>query len=275
MLDRNQPKFVMRSAAALLVVAWAGIDTARTIAADDAEWASVRGRFVYEGTAPEPDRLAITKDIAYCSEHGPRDETLVVNGDNGGLANVVVSLYLGRRAAAPAVHDSYEKTAADKVTLTNEHCRFEPHVALLRTSQTLEIKNTDPVGHNTKIDTSLNPSINPITPAGETLEHRFGRPERGPAAVSCSIHPWMRAWVVITDHPYVAASDADGKFEIANLPVGKWTFSAWHEKAERSGRITTVERDGKRESWARGRFELTIQPGENDLGEIKVDRSLF
>ena len=69
----------------------------------------------------------------------------------GSFANVVVYLYL-RGKTAP-VHESYSETADAKVTLDNDKCRFEPHVCLLRTSQTLVVGNKDDVGHNTKIDT--------------------------------------------------------------------------------------------------------------------------
>ena len=43
-------------------------------------------------------------------------------------------------------------TASDEVVLDNKDCRFEPHVAVVRTSQKLALKNSDPVGHNSKID---------------------------------------------------------------------------------------------------------------------------
>jgi hypothetical protein len=200
------------------------------------------------------------------------DESVVVNKDNGGLADVVVSLYVGRGEDPPPVHASYEQIATSQVRLDNEHCRFEPRVALLRTTQTLVVGNKDPVGHNTKVDTMSNPPINPITPAGGTFEHKFSVAERAPARVSCSIHPWMSGWVVVSDNPYFAKSDESGHFEIKNVPAGKWTFQFWHGKAKY---VSEVVRDGKTEEWKRGRLAVDIQPGANDLGEIRLKPELF
>ena len=238
----------------------------------ESAWGNFHGRFIYDGLAPARRKLTVTKDTHQCTKHHPLDDSLIVNGENGGLANVVVCLYLKRGSDTPPVHPSYEETAHDKVTLDNEFCRFEPHVALLRTSQTLRIRNRDAVGHNTKIDMYANPSINPIIPAGGSLDQQFTAPERGPARVSCSIHPWMSGFIVVTDHPYIATTAEDGTFEIKNLPTGEWTFQAWHEKPRYIQKVTL---NGKETNWKRGRFTITIEPGENDLGEINVSPKLF
>jgi hypothetical protein len=41
----------------------------------------------------------------------------------------------------------------------------------------------------------------------------------------------MSAYWMVTDHPYVAVTDADGRFRIENLPAGKHQFVVWQEKA--------------------------------------------
>ena len=40
----------------------------------------------------------------------------------------------------------------------------------------------------------------------------------------------MTAHFHVMDHPFFAVTDADGKFEIPNLPEGEYTLGAWHEK---------------------------------------------
>ena len=236
-------------------------------------WGHLKGKFTYDGTHPKPSAVPITKDQAFCGEFGLMDEGLVVNADNDGIANIVVYLYLRRGAKVPEVHESYAERAEAEVNLDNKNCRFEPHVSLLRTSQTLHVKNSDTVGHNTKIDTHDNPALNLTVPARGMFDQQFTAAERRPAAVSCSIHPWMKGWLVVQGSPYAAVTNKDGEFHISNLPSGNWTFQVWHEVGEN---IDEVRIDGKTTKWSKGRVEIAIDPDDTtDLGEIKLAPSAF
>ncbi len=235
------------------------------------QWGTLKGKFVLKGAAPTPDAINVTKDVEVCGKHNLHNESLVV-GDGGGIANVVIYLSLGRGTKAPAAHPSYAETATAEVSLDNHDCRFEPHVAAMRTTQTLNIGNKDPIGHNTKVDCVKNSAINPIVPANSNLMQKFPKAESRPVPVGCSIHPWMKGYLLIQDHPYFAVSAADGSFTIANLPVGKWEFQAWQEIPNY---LTEVERGGKKEKWKKGKFEVEIKPGDNDLGQLVVDLAEF
>ncbi|MCA9167976.1 MAG: hypothetical protein KDB23_09925 [Planctomycetales bacterium] len=232
-----------------------------------ADWGTLTGQFVLDGAAPAATPVNVTKDEAFCGKHGLVDESISVNSSNNGISGIIVFLSVDRGKKAPTPHPDYESTATAEVRIDNKNCRFEPHVVLLRTGQTLVVGNVDPVGHNSKIDTIKNPPINPIIPANQTIQQVFGKEERLPCSISCSIHPWMKGWVVIKDSPYMAVTDADGKFEIKNLPTGKFKFQAWQESP---GYITSVSVGGKKTKWSKGTFEQEIKAGDNDLGEIKV-----
>ncbi len=236
------------------------------------EWGDLTARFIFDGTVPDESPLNVTTDVEFCGQFNVVDERLTVNAENKGIANVFAYLYLSRYDASPEVHPSYDQSANDVVILDNNKCRFDPHCVVLRTTQTLEIHNSDDVGHNCKIDTIANQAINYTIAAGGKLNQQFEQPERMPSRVSCSIHPWMSGWLLIRDNPYMAISDSDGQLKIKNLPVGQWTIQFWHEKALY---LTDVTQNGQPTQWRRGRLEVTIQPGENDLGEIKLDASAF
>ncbi len=239
--------------------------------AHGAGWGNVKGKFLYDGTPPTPGALSITKDKEYCGKFSLVDERLVVNPDNKGIANVVVMLYV-RRGKKVNVHPDLKK-ASGSVELDNNHCRFDPHIAFVRTGQELVIKNSDTIGHNTKIDTFSNPATNYTIPAKGQSKQSFKKAEVSPVPVSCSIHPWMKGYLVIKDHPYVAVSNKDGEFEIKNLPTGKLTLVFWQEK---SGYVDKVKYKGKKTRLRRGRIEVDIKDGETvDLGEILVDPDVF
>lgn len=235
------------------------------------EWGNLSATFVYGGDAPTATTLTATKDLEVCGKVKLVNEALMVNSGNKGVANVVGYLYLKRGAEAP-VHESYAESADAEVTLDNLDCRFEPHVCSMRTTQTLVIGNKDPIGHNTKIDASKNPAVNDIVPANGTSKKTFAESERLPVRVSCSVHPWMTGWLLVKDNPYFAVSDEDGKFEMKNLPAGTWTFQFWHEKP---GYIKEVSKGGAAEEWKKGRVEIEIKAGDNDLGQIEIPASVF
>ena len=39
----------------------------------------------------------------------------------------------------------------------------------------------------------------------------------------------MECYARVFDHPYYAVTDAEGRFEIKNVPVGQWRLFVWHE----------------------------------------------
>lgn len=237
-----------------------------------ADWGDLVLTFKYDGKAPASKAANVNKDTEVCGKHMIKDEELVVSADSNGLANVVVWLYLEKGAKKPSVHESYNASAKAEVKFDNENCRFEPHVCVVRTTQTLVIGNKDPVGHNTNIAASSNPPSNKLVPANGVLKETLKSEERLPAPVSCNIHPWMKAYLVVRETPYVGVSDKDGKVVIKNLPAGKHTFVAWHEKA---GYLSKITLDGKAASWSKGRFDVTIKSGENNMGEAKVKADAF
>jgi len=213
----------------------------------------------------------VDKDVEVCGKYDLVDESLMVNAENRGIRDVVIKLTL-KRGDKLVIHPDYAKDENADVRLENQCCRFEPHVTVMRTTQKLVIHNSDPKGDSVKIDPMKNNAINVTMPTGARHVQEFPVAERVPARVSCSIHPWELGWLVISDHPYVAVTDKDGKFEIENLPTGKLDFMFWQEK---SGYLSEVTIDGKAESWRRGVTEIDLKPGVNDLGTIVVKPSLF
>lgn len=232
------------------------------------QWGNLRGKFVYDGAAPAPKPLDINKDLQCCTTKHV-DESLVV-GPDGGLANVIVYL---KPAAGQKVkaHPDYDATADDEVSLDNNTCQFKPHVLAMRTSQTLVVKNSDMCSHNTNISPLGGGGINPLIGAGQDVKHKFNRQQNLPIPVNCNIHPWMSAWVLPRDNPYFAVSDADGSFEIKNLPAGAdLEFQVWHESAGYVEVPGLPKGTGKTNP-----FKKKIQAGDNDLGTIKLKPTIF
>jgi hypothetical protein len=235
------------------------------------EWGNLKAKFILAGKAPTPKKADVNKDMEICGKHKLVDETFKINAETGAIQNVVMFLSPKPGAPKPKIHPDYEKAAKD-VILDNHNCRFEPHIVILRTTQKLVIKNSDPVGHNTKADFFNNTAFNDLIPAGGSIAKSLVKQENAFMPLSCSIHPWMSAKILVREDPYAAVSDEKGELTLSNLPTGKWTFTIWHEGC---GFVTSGQKDGKTTEWKKGKIDLDIKKGDNDLGEIKIPVSVL
>ncbi|QEG36984.1 cupredoxin domain-containing protein [Bythopirellula goksoeyrii] len=254
----------MRSNIAILTSAVITLTLASQVGA--ADWGSLKGKFVVDGSVGDPAAINVNKDTEYCGKHDLVDETIVV-GEGGELANVVVYIYT-KRGQSLDVHPDYEATASEPVVLDNKGCRFEPHVIAIRTNQPFEIRNDDAgIGHNTNASFVANPGFNEMVTNDKPITKTLQKAEPVPAPVACNVHPWMKAHAVVREDPYVAISDENGEFEIVNIPAGEHEFIFWHEA---KGNMRDMKlSDGKTDR--KGRAKLKIASGETlDLGEIKV-----
>ena len=249
-----------------LILAGLTAMAASSVASGD-DWGTVKGRFVFGGTPPEASALKADKDVEVCGKHKLVAEELVVGGDKG-IANVVVFV----RDKKVKVHPDLAGSGSTPVILDNKDCRFEPHVAFVQVGQPLVIKNSDSIGHNSNVQTLKNAASNNLIAAGGDSKITFTADEAVPAQVTCNIHPWMKAWVVIRDNPYCAVSKPDGSFEIAHMPAGEVELQFWHEKA---GYISEAKIAGKSEKISKGRKKIVVKSGDNDLGEWVLDASAF
>jgi plastocyanin len=231
------------------------------------EWGTIKGKFVVKGDAPAAVELKPDKDVQVCGKNKLLSEELVVGADKG-IQNIVVFV----RDKGVKVNPEVEAAAKAKpVELDNKGCRFEPHVVIVQTGQELVIKNSDPVGHNSNVATIKNPASNQLIPAGGKSPVKFAAEESVPAGVTCNIHPWMKAWVVVRGNPYAAVTKPDGSFEIKGVPVGELELQLWHEKAGNLAEVATAK--GKADK--KGRIKVKVEAAGTDLGEIPVEAAAF
>ncbi len=239
-----------------------------------AEWGDLTMRFAYDGAPPKPQpvALAVGAAAAGCGAGPVLQDRLLVNAKDKGVANICVWLLRTKDDNVP-VHESYAPAAGGKVTMSNNACRFEPKILVMRTTQIFVGANADPTGHNMKAEffNGGNASFNQNIPARGSMEKKLPGAETSPVAVNCNIHPWMVGYLLLRDDPYAAVSDASGKLMMKHVPAGEWTFVVWHE----SGYVTKPEQAGKPIDWTRGRVKIAIKPGENNLGEYLLSPAEF
>lgn len=236
-------------------------------AAEAAEWGSLKGRFVVDGTPPTMPTLPVTDE--YCIKLKPQNKSIVVDAKSA-LANAVVFLRLARNEKID-IHPDFAAALATPAVLDNKGCEFHPRISLVRVGQPFVIKNSDPMGHNTKYDLTVNGPFNRTIEVGTQVEVKFTKPEANAAPVNCSIHTFMLGHLLVQDHPYMVVSGENGSFEIKNIPAGKRMLQFWHERKN----LQDLKFAGGTTN-RQGRAEITIAAGKTlDLGEIKVPASLL
>jgi hypothetical protein len=234
-------------------------------------WATLRGQFVFDGTPPEPQPYSVTKEPEVCTIGGkpPLQETLVVDSGSKGIKNVVVFL-----RDASRVHES-AAPKKDTVVFDQQHCVFLTHVVGVTVGETVSIKNSDPIGHNTNI---VGTGFNPTVPAGGAVPYPVQKEVSVPNQVKCGIHPWMTAYMLQRKNAYYAVSDAQGNFEIPNVPAGEQLqFQVWHESGTAAGSgLLGTTLDAKDVKWDnRGRITVTLQPDEKKELKVVVPAKAF
>jgi hypothetical protein len=226
-------------------------------------WATLKGQFVFDGNAPAMPTYNVTKEPEVCKVNGqsPPQETLLVDPGTKGLRNVVIYL-----REASRVHDSAKKQ--QPVVFDQKHCVFLTHVAAVLVGTSVEIKNSDAIGHNTNI---VGTGFNPTVPGNGSVPYPVQKETSVPNEVKCGIHPWMTAYMLQRKDGYFAVTDPQGRFEIQNVPAGEpLEFQVWHESGGAAGKgLVGTTPDAADVKWSpRGRFVLQLQPDEQK--EIKV-----
>ena len=230
-----------------------------------ADWGDLKMRFVYDGEPPQP------KLINQRAAGAIPDESLLVNERDRGLKNVCVWLLYGGDDPLP-VHPDYAKSSTGKVTMKIAAGQFVPRIVHLQPTQTLVVSNADSVGYDVLSHSLHNDAFNVLAPPGASFERQLKSLESSPFWLGCSIHGGLIGYVLVSDNPYGAVSDEHGNLSLANVPAGRWIFVFWHE---RSGYLKKVIYSGHTYDLTRGQSSLTIKPGDNDLGEIKLRPEQF
>lgn len=180
----------------------------------------ITGRVLFKGVAPEPMKIRMAADPR-CQQANPNGaERRQIDGKNGGLANVIVSIKTKVKGTFPPL--------TTPVVLDQSGCMYTPLVIGLMVGQPLKMRNSDETLHNIHPRPVVNEGFNVGQPRkGMETEKKFDKPETF-FPVSCDVHPWMRAYIAVFDHPFFTTTKEDGSFEIGNVPPGEYEIEAQH-----------------------------------------------
>jgi plastocyanin len=189
---------------------------------------AIRGVIVFTGPVDQK-KLPVTIDQYICGKEKEAEDLIV--GPKGGLRNAVVWLQ------TPPPGASWP-SGPGKIEMDQKGCAFVPRVVLVPAGGTVEFLNSDRLLHNLHSASTENPTFNRTQSRGRVIPIAFSRPEI--IRVNCDLHSWMRAWVVVADHPFYALSNEAGEFVLPNVPPGKYALQIWQEALGTTSREVSV-----------------------------------
>jgi hypothetical protein len=200
---------------------------------------NITGAVKFAGQTPKLPSLKITKAKDFCT--GVPNESLVIGRDRG-LRYAVMTLEGVAKGKAVERETFHE--------LDNVKCRFVPHVQVASIGQWLVIKNTDPILHTAHAFFRDQPQFNVGLYPGKVSRKPLVSP--GVAKILCEVHPWMSAYIVVTEHPYHAITDLYGEYDIRDVPPGNYKLRVWHEM------LGTQEKQVEVKSGAASRVDFVL-----------------
>jgi hypothetical protein len=213
---------------------------------------TIKGTVTFDGNPPSASPVKMEKDVDVCTKTDPKKLQVWEVGPNKGVANVIVWLR-APKGKFFKIPDDMKQWKGEPVKLDQPLCAFEPRVVALYPSyydpqakqqkpsgQKFIVANSAPkITHNTNVapsNTLINSGSNNILPTKGQQEMVF-KPSKSNQAggeqtltFTCNIHPWMKGYAMVFDHPFKDVTKEDGVYEIKNAPAGvELDLVYWHE----------------------------------------------
>ena len=186
------------------------------------------GRAVLQAEPARPaSETSISGSVAYVTDAArkwPYGRYYIRDRKSGRLAEAIVCL------TGHGLAESKAGTAEPRMhAMDQKDFRFTPEILVVRAGDRVRFTNSDQQVHNVNARGGLQDLDESVAPGGgaEVTFPKAGGPRR-PVVLGCKFHSVMRAWIYVFDHPFYAVTGADGTFQLANVPPGRYTLQVLH-----------------------------------------------
>jgi len=182
--------------------------------------AKLAGTVDFNGAFPRDSVIALPPGHPGC---GQSVTHRVVDHSGTRIGGAVVWLADIRTGKPLPIHRRFE--------LRNENCQLVPRVQAVFAPGTLNVASEDVALHRNRIinvGTGQPEGIAPFNDNGEIIpfDQLLDKPKQ--LEITCELHPWAKAWILVFDHPYFAVTSNTGAFSIDDVPAGTYRVKAWH-----------------------------------------------
>lgn len=195
-----------------------------------ANGAALSGRVTMVGPTPAPLQYRVTM--------GANPEFCQRSADKTGRVSVPQAMVSANGELAGAIVfvqelDHGKPFSPEGPLVTVEDCRFDTHVLAAGYGRMLRVRMKDPIIHQIRGWEMMGTRRLPLfqlaqIDAGQVRAASLKTRRSSIVKLECDQHRFMQAWVLLVTNPYFAITDADGRFEIADLPAGTYAVGAWH-----------------------------------------------
>jgi len=184
--------------------------------------ARLTGTIDFEGAIPADSLIVLPVDQPGC---GRTLTDRAVERTGTKIGGVVVWLTDIRAGKPLPIERRFE--------LKNEDCLLSPRVQAVFAPGTLNIASEDVAMHRNRIinvGTGELEGVAPFNDNGEVIPFDRLLDEPAELEITCELHPWSKAWILVLDHPYFTVSAKQGTFAIDDIPPGTYRVKAWHPR---------------------------------------------
>jgi hypothetical protein len=178
------------------------------------------GTVDFDGVIPADSVITMTPDQAGC---GPSVTDRRVEHSGTRIGGTIVWITDIRSGKALPIERRFE--------VVNEDCLLSPRVQAVITPGTLDVASEDVAMHHDRIINVATGELEgtaPFNDNGEVVPFDSLLTGTKQLEISCKLHPWAKAWILVLDHPYFATTDGKGSFSIDGIPPGTYNVKAWH-----------------------------------------------
>ncbi|MEO6592003.1 MAG: carboxypeptidase regulatory-like domain-containing protein [Gemmatimonadaceae bacterium] len=197
-----------------------------------ADGGTLSGTVDYDGVIPADSVIHVPPEQVGC---GPTITARAVD-HKGTRINGVIVWITDIRTGKPL-------PVARRFELSNTACLLTPRIQAVSAAGTLNMSSEDVTMHRDRIinvGTGEMVGLAPFNDNGEVVP--FDRLLDKPAEleITCELHPWSKAFILVFDHPYFAMTSSSGSFSIGDVPPGAYHVRAWHPSLGVSDQTVTI-----------------------------------
>jgi hypothetical protein len=192
----------------------------------------IAGTVEFDGVVPADTVIHLTSDQTGCGQSVTEHR---VERTGKRVAGVAVWLTDIREGKPLPIERRFE--------LLNDDCLLVPRVQAVTTGGTIDVISADVATHSNRIvdvATGELQALAPFNDNGQVIPYDRVLSKPAELEVTCELHPWTRAYLLVFDHPYFAMTGKGGDFSIDGVPPGTYHLRAWHPVLGLVDRTVTV-----------------------------------